>query len=250
MSGRTPADPSGDREGPPPAEARRRIRSFVRRPGRLTPGQKRALEELLPAFSVPADCEDLRHLFSAPTSALVMEIGCGNGQALAWMATNERTSGFVGVEVHEPGVGRLLQSIAAGGLDNVRVAMRDAVEVLSGQTRSASLDEVRIYFPDPWPKKRHHKRRLIQPDFIGLLADRIRPGGLLHLATDWPPYAEWMLEVIGEEPVFRNQGSPYVERPEWRPRTHFEKRGERKGHPIADLLYHRTGGVSGTEGKP
>jgi tRNA (guanine-N7-)-methyltransferase len=224
----------------PPEERLRRIRSFVRRPGRLTPSQQRALETLLPVHQVPPDCGDLRDCFERPAE-LVVEIGCGNGQALAWMAANEPARNFVGIEVHEPGVGRLLRSIEAQGLGNVRVAMRDAVEVLRDQAVPASLDEVRIYFPDPWHKKRHHKRRLIQPPFLELIAERLKPGGLLHLATDWMPYAEWMLEALAEVPELVNQGNPWVERPGWRPQTHFERRGERRGHEIVDLLFERAG---------
>jgi len=213
----------------------RRIRSFVRRPGRLTPGQKRALEELLPRYGIDREVADLREAFDRD-APLVVEIGFGNGQALAWMAANEPDKNFVGIEVHEPGVGRLLKSVDEAGLGNVRVAMRDAVEVLGEQVRPASLDEVRIYFPDPWPKKRHHKRRLIQPGFLRQLVERMRPGGLLHLATDWAPYAEWMVEVIAEVPVLEPVGYPFVPRPAWRPRTHFEQRGQNKGHEIVDIV--------------
>lgn len=227
--------------GDTPAEDRlRRIRSFVRRPGRLTPAQQRALDELLPVYQVPVDCADLRQCFEGE-APLVVEIGCGNGQALAWMAANEADKHFIGIEVHEPGVGRLLRSIEQAGLQNVRVAMRDAVEVLRDQAAPASLDEVRIYFPDPWHKKRHHKRRLIQPPFLKLICERLKPGGLLHLATDWAAYAEWMLEALAEVPELVNQGAPCVERPAWRPHTHFEKRGEKRGHEIADLLFQRAG---------
>jgi len=169
----------------------------------------------------------------------VIEIGCGNGQALAFMAANEPQFNFLGIEIHEPGVGRLLRSVEADGLDNVRVAVRDAVEVLEHQIPLDSLEQVRIYFPDPWPKKRHHKRRLIQAPFLGLVAERLRSGGLVHLATDWMPYAEWMLETLAEVPAFELVGDPYLPRPEWRPQTHFEKRGQRRGHRIVDLLLKR-----------
>lgn len=218
--------------------AHRRIRSFVRRPGRMTEAQKQALDNLLPVMGVPDDCTDLRTLFERP-APLIVEIGCGNGQAMAWMAEREHEHNFVAIEVHEPGVGRLLRSLHDQGSTNVRVAMRDAVEVLQEQAPPASLDQVRIYFPDPWHKKRHHKRRLIQPPFLELLAERIRPGGQLHLATDWMPYAEWMLEALAEVPAFRNLGSPFLARPAWRPQTHFERRGERRGHDIVDLLFER-----------
>jgi tRNA (guanine-N7-)-methyltransferase len=217
------------------SDNRRRVRSFVRRPGRLTPGQQRALDELLPRYRIDPDCTDLRTAFER-RAPLVVEIGFGNGQALAWMAAHEADKNFVGIEVHEPGVGRLLRSIEDDGLDNVRVAMRDAVEVLREQCVPQSLDEVRIYFADPWPKKRHHKRRLIQAPFLELLATRMVQGGCLHLATDWAPYAEWMLEALAEVPAFRIEGDPFVERPGWRPKTHFEQRGQRKGHDIFDIV--------------
>ena len=214
----------------------RRVRSFVRRPGRMTSAQAEALEDLLPQYAIAEG--DLRRAFEREAE-LVVEIGFGNGQALAWMAANERERNFVGFEVHEPGVGRLLRSLEAEGLDNVRVAMRDAVEVLTEQAAPESVDQVRIYFPDPWPKKRHHKRRLIQPPFLRLLAERLKPGGLLHLATDWTPYAEWMIEALNEVDAFENLGTPWVERPDWRPQTHFERRGQRKGHEIFDILAKR-----------
>lgn len=222
------------------SEHHRRIRSFVRRPGRLTPGQKRALDELLPRLEIDREVKDLRAAFGRP-APLVVEVGFGNGQALAWMAANEADKNFVGIEVHEPGVGRLLNSLVEAGLDNVRVAMRDAIEVLDEQTVPASVDEARIYFPDPWPKKRHHKRRLIQPEFLHKLASRLRPGGLLHLATDWAEYADWMLEALAEVAEFELLGKPFVERPDWRPQTHFEHRGLRRGHEIFDILCRRAG---------
>jgi tRNA (guanine-N7-)-methyltransferase len=221
-----------------PDEHRRRVRSFVQRAGRLTDAQQRALDELLPKYEVSPDCADLRHCFDRP-APLVVEIGFGNGQALAWMAANEPDRNFVGMEVHQPGVGRLLRSLELDNIPNVRVAMRDAVEVLQQQIVSASLDEVRIYFSDPWPKKRHHKRRLIQPEFLKLVSDRLKQGGLLHLATDWAPYADWMLEALTTCPTLVNQGNPWVPRPPWRPQTHFERRGERRGHEIFDLLVEK-----------
>jgi tRNA (guanine-N7-)-methyltransferase len=232
---------SDDRRPERPEGNLRRIRSFVRRPGRLTEAQQRALDELMPVYQVPPECLDLRQCFESK-APLVVEIGCGNGQALAWMAANEAHKHFVGIEVHQPGVGRLLRSIETDGLHNVRVAMHDAVEVLRDQAVPGSLDEVRIYFPDPWHKKRHHKRRLIQPPFLKLISARLKPGGLLHLATDWQPYAEWMLEALAEVPELINKGSPWVERPAWRPQTHFERRGEKRGHEIVDLLLKKGNG--------
>jgi tRNA (guanine-N7-)-methyltransferase len=216
----------------------RRIRSFVRRPGRMTPAQARALTDLLPKFELGSGTRDAREAF-VDSRPLVVEIGCGNGQALVTMVDNEPEFNFLGIEVHEPGVGRLLQGIDQAGLDNVRVAMRDAVEVFEQQIVPESLEQVRIYFPDPWHKKRHHKRRLIQPPFLEILARRMRRGGLLHLATDWMPYAEWMIEALQQVPAFELVGDPYVPCPDWRPQTHFERRGERRGHTIVDILARR-----------
>lgn len=220
------------------APRRRQVRSFVRRPGRLTPAQARALDELLPHYGLDPAVRDLRQAFERP-APLIVEIGCGNGAALIEMAGAAPNCNFIGIEVHEPGVGRLLRGLEQHRLNNARVAMRDAVEVLHEQTAVESIDGLRIYFPDPWPKKRHHKRRLIQPGFVILAATRLASGGLLHLATDWAPYAEWMVEVLAGEPTLQGLGNPYVETPAWRPQTHFERRGERRGHAIFDLLYRK-----------
>jgi len=219
---------------------RRRVRSFVRRPGRLTPAQQRALDELLPRYRIEAESTDLRQAFER-AAPLVVEIGFGNGDALASMAARESDKNFVGIEVHEPGVGRLLRQLDALALTNTRVAMRDAVDVLREQTPPESVDEFRIYFPDPWPKKRHHKRRLIQSEFVALLAKRLAPGGLLHLATDWTPYAEWMLEAVEGCANLENLGDPWMDAPAWRPETHFQRRGQTRGHQIFDLLYRKIG---------
>lgn len=212
----------------------------MRRPGRLTPAQQRALDELLPRYAVPESCADLRQAFdrSAP---LVVEIGFGNGQALLDMASQRPDQNFVGIEVHEPGVGRLLLAIEAADLSNVRVAMRDAVAVLAS-AQPASIDELRIYFPDPWPKKRHHKRRLIQTDFLDRLARVLRPGGRLHIATDWAPYAEHISEVLRASPDFDSAPVLLNDRPDWRPQTHFERRGQRAGHQIFDFVAMRKAG--------
>lgn len=217
----------------------RRVRSFVRRPGRLTPAQQRALEQLLPKYAVPEPVGDLRAGFERH-AGLVVEIGCGNGEALCAMARREPELNFVGIEVHEPGVGRLLRCLHEHDLGNVRVAVHDAVEVLAEQPGEA-LDQLRVYFPDPWPKKRHHKRRLVSAAFAAEATRLLRPGGLLHLATDWEPYAEWMHEVLAAEPGLENQGAPDVARPGWRPETHFERRGLRKGHRVRDLVYRKPG---------
>jgi len=162
-----------------------------------------------------------------------MEIGFGNGQALVEMAQAEPDHRFLGVEVHPPGVGRLLKALDDHGIDNVRVAMVDAVDLLCHDIPDHGLDEVRIYFPDPWPKKRHHKRRLIQPDFVALLHAKLKPHGRVHLATDWAPYAEWMVTVLAGHGGFDRVCEPELRRPS----THFERRGQRRGHTIVDLVY-------------
>ena len=226
----------------PDARRQRPIRSFVLRQGRLTPAQQRALDELWPRYGLELAAApfDWDAIFGRPASR-VLEIGFGNGEALRYAAEHEPTRDFIGVEVHTPGVGRLLNALATAGLHNARVFRHDAVEVLQQAFTPASLDEVRIYFPDPWHKKRHHKRRLIQPAFVELLVDRLKPGGLLHLATDWADYAEHMFDVLEAHPGLRNQAGTRaaVPRPPWRPRTHFEARGERLGHGVWDLLYER-----------
>ncbi|MEM1080089.1 MAG: tRNA (guanosine(46)-N7)-methyltransferase TrmB [Pseudomonadota bacterium] len=223
---------------PPPESKRRRVRSFVRRPGRMTDAQQRALQELLPRYALTDEGSDLRTQFerSAP---LVIEIGCGNGDALVWMSGHEPNKNFIGIEVHEPGVGRLLRGLESNQRSNVRVAMRDAVVVLTDRAVAESIDELRVYFPDPWPKKRHHKRRLIQPAVIQLMARVLKTGGRLHLATDWQPYAEWMEEHLAARVDLEDISLPNRARPGWRPETHFERRGTRKGHTIVDLIYQK-----------
>jgi tRNA (guanine-N7-)-methyltransferase len=229
--------------------ARRPVRSFVRRAGRLTDGQKRALEQLWPCYGVEPKGADL-----APASLfgndrpVILEIGFGDGAATWRMAQANPELNFLGVEVHRPGIGRLLLALEREGLDNVRVACGDAVEYLRDVVRPHTLDGVCIFFPDPWPKKRHHKRRLIQPDFVALLAARMKPGAVLHLATDWQPYAEHMKEVLERSTLFDDlsgtgMGDSQAAR---RPRTKYERRGERLGHPVIDLVY-RCAPASGKE---
>ncbi len=224
------------------APQRRVIRSFVRREGRLTPGQQRALERLWPRYGVEAEGEvlDLDALFgrSAPK---VLEIGFGMGDALAAMALAQPECDFIGIEVHRPGVGRLLARLEEQGSENVRLFCHDAVEVLERRIPDAGLDRVLIFFPDPWHKKRHHKRRLVQPPFVALLRRKLRPGGVLHLATDWEDYAEQMMAVVSADGGFRNQAGEgnYAPRPDYRPVTKFERRGQRLGHGIWDLLFER-----------
>jgi len=220
--------------------AQRRVRSFVRRAGRLTDGQKRALDELWPRWGIETGDRalDLARIFGNE-HPVILEIGFGNGDAMWRVARAHPQQNFVGIEVHEPGIGRLLLALEREGLENVRVACADAVDWLREQAAPGSLDGVRIFFPDPWPKKRHHKRRLIQPEFVELLASRMKVGAILHLATDWAPYAEHMLEVMRAATCFENLSvaGDTCQRPAWRPRTKYEQRGERLGHPVSDLLF-------------
>lgn len=220
----------------------RRVRSFVLRQGRITPAQFQAFEAHWSRFGLDYTDQrlDLDSLFARP-APVVLEIGFGNGEQLLHATVNEPERNFIGIEVHRPGVGRLMNGLAEANVDNIRVSNHDAVEVIDRQLGPESLDEVRIYFPDPWPKKRHHKRRLIQADFVALLGTRVRPGGLLHLATDWAEYAEHMLEVVDSSSQWRNRAGlgAYSETPAWRINTHFEKRGLRLGHGVWDLLHVR-----------
>jgi len=223
-------------------QSRRTIRSFVLRKGRLTDAQARALEELWPEFGIDSQAGVLnsKRLFGRD-APLVLEIGFGNGEATWRMARNEPQKDFIGVEVHKPGVGQLLRAIQTHGLMNVRIACTDAVEFIHEQIAGQCLAEVRIFFPDPWPKKRHHKRRIIQTPFVDLLASRMIPGGILHLATDWQPYAEHMLDICNQHPAFANQSQTgdYCHKPLWRPETKYESRGERLGHQSRDILLQR-----------
>jgi len=221
---------------PPP----RPIRSFVLRAGRMGPGQQRALAELGPRFVLPyqAQALDFAAVFGrdAPT---VLEIGFGMGDATAQIAAALPGTNFIGIEVHAPGVGALLKRIGELGLTNLRLVQHDAVEVLESMIPPHSLAGVHVYFPDPWHKKRHHKRRLIQPQWIGQLVTRLAPGGYLHCATDWQPYAEQMLQVLGAEAALVNTAEAYAPRPAWRPQTKFETRGLKLGHSVWDLLFRR-----------
>ncbi len=228
-----------------PAVYLRQIRSFVRREGRMTDGQQRAMAELWPRYGVetpaPAAVLALPELFGRDARR-VFEIGFGMGDYLYSRVAAEPQTDFFGVEVHRPGVGRLLHRAAAVDAHNLKVASDDAVEVLRDWLPPDSLDEIVIQFPDPWHKKRHHKRRLVQPDFVRLAVSRLKPQGQLLLATDWEPYAEHMLEVLNAEPQLRNQAADgrYVPRPENRLKTKFEQRGERLGHAVFDLAYQRS----------
>jgi len=231
----------------------RRVRSFVRREGRITHAQKDALERLWPRFGIDAPLPDPgdRGAVSGPidvaaifgrAAPLVVEIGFGNGEHLIARAQAEPEKNFLGIEVHRPGVGRVMHRAEQLGLANLRVACHDAVEFLRDGIALASLAEVIVYFPDPWPKKRHHKRRLIQPEFVALVAHRLAPGGLFRLATDWAHYGEQMLAVLSAEPALRNTiaAGGFAQRPATRAITRFEARGERLGHSVFDLEFVRT----------
>jgi len=226
----------------PSATPASHIRSFVKRGGRLTAAQARALAELWPRYGVEFTPEplDFDTLFGRGAPRVV-EIGFGNGEALVDLAASRPEQDFLGIEVHPPGVGHCLLAIAARGLDNVRLSQHDAIEVLQRQIPESSLDEVLVYFPDPWPKKRHHKRRIVRPEFVTLIATRLGSGGVLRLATDWAPYAEAMTEVLERCALLDNVAGSNrcVERPASRPLTRFERRGQRLGHEVFDLAYHR-----------
>lgn len=222
----------------------RKIRSFVRREGRLTRGQQRGLEKIWPQFGIEHNLGllDLDKIFKrdAPRT---LEIGFGNGASLAEQARQHPDIDFLGIEVHRPGVGNLLQVIEREGLSNIRVMQEDAVEILRDQIPPNSLDKVQLFFPDPWHKKKHHKRRIVQFEFAALLLDRLKRGGIFHMATDWQHYAEHMLEVMNAATGYKNvsKTNDYVPRPDARPLTKFEQRGHRLGHEVWDLMFIKEG---------
>ncbi|MEH6560439.1 MAG: tRNA (guanosine(46)-N7)-methyltransferase TrmB [Marinobacter sp.] len=226
-----------------PITTRRGVRSFVLRQGRMTEGQKKAMERSWPKFGLSREdgMIDPRQVFGRD-AMLNLEIGFGMGRSLAEMAEAAPEQDFVGVEVHLPGVGALLKDIEDRGLENVRVYNIDANDVIDLCLPDACLDQVMVFFPDPWHKKKHHKRRLVQPEFVQRIRHKLRVGGILHLATDWENYAEHMMEVMGESEGFANtqEQGEYSPRPDYRPVTKFEKRGENLGHGVWDLLFHRT----------
>lgn len=220
----------------------RTVHSFVRRAGRLTPSQRRAIDTLWSDFAIDEaeSLIDLNTLFNRDAPK-VLEIGFGNGASLIQMAINQPDHDFVGVDVHRPGVGQLLKGINEHSLTNLRVACTDAVELLQHRITDYSLDRVQLYFPDPWHKKRHHKRRIIQPEFVSLLTKKIKTGGHLHIATDWQHYAQQMLVYLSENTLFENcsNDTTYIDRPDYRPLTKFEQRGQKLGHGAWDLLFKR-----------
>jgi len=218
----------------------RPIRSFVLRQGRISEAQQRAYEQLQPRYSIAYSPQplDLDTVFGR-AAPKILEIGFGMGGATAQIASEHPENDYLGIEVHTPGVGALMRLLDAGSIGNVRIIQHDAVEVLNHMIAPGTLDGIHIYFPDPWPKKRHHKRRLIQPLLLSLLASRLKPGAYLHLATDWQEYAEWMLEALRGEPLLVNTAQDYAPKPDFRPETKFERRGLNLGHGVWDLVFRR-----------
>ncbi|MEU8677211.1 tRNA (guanosine(46)-N7)-methyltransferase TrmB [Streptomyces sp. NPDC048560] len=237
-----PRFPGGPAADPAGSHHERRIRSFQPRRSRVTAGQEDALQRLWPKWGLDIDglrVLDLPDMFDG--LPVVLEIGFGMGEATAQMAADDPGTGILAVDVHTPGQGNLLGLADGAGLTNVRVANGDAIILLREMLAPEALDGLRVYFPDPWPKSRHHKRRLIQPEFLDLVAQRMKPGAVIHCATDWEPYAEQMLEVLTAHPRFENAVADggYAPRPAFRPLTRFEGQGLDKGHVVHDLLFAR-----------
>lgn len=224
----------------PAAVHHRPIRSFVLRQGRMSPAQQRALDTLLPRFGVPfrSATIDFARVFGR-AAPRVLEIGCGMGETTAQIALARPDVDFIAVEVHAPGVGSLLRRIDESGLANVRLIQHDAVEVVAAMIRQQSLAGIHVFFPDPWPKKRHHKRRLLKPPFVHALARRLAVGGYLHVATDWEDYAQEILATLAGEPLLENTARGFAPRPEGRPLTKFELRGLKLGHGAWDVIFRR-----------
>ncbi len=232
--------PADQRDGAATMPPHRPIRSFVLRQGRLSPAQARAIDELGPRFCLPfapAALDPVRVFGRA--APCILEIGCGMGETTAAIAASRSAEDFLGIEVHGPGVGSLLNRIDAQRLANVRIVRHDAVEVVAAMIAPASLAGIHVFFPDPWPKKRHHKRRLLKADFVHELALRLSPGGYLHVATDWEEYAEEILATLTAEPLLANTADAYAPRPAYRPLTKFEARGMKLGHGVWDLVFRR-----------
>lgn len=245
VSGRAGSPPPGTTStlvpdpfaGPPVGE----VRTFHPRRGRLSPQQRDAIDRMWDAYGIGVDGSpvDFAALFGNP-NPVVLEIGFGMGEATARMAAADPATNILATDIHTPGIGNLLHLVETNRLANVRIAEGDAVRLLTEMVAPESLAGIRVYFPDPWPKSKHHKRRLIRPGFTALAASRLAPGGTLHCATDWAPYAAWMLEVLDAEPALRNTaGHGYAPRPDWRPMTRFERQGLAKGHEVADLVFRR-----------
>lgn len=216
------------------------IRSFVLRQGRVSDAQRRFHEQGMPLWGIPYQAAplDLDAMFGRHAPR-ILEIGCGMGETTAAIAAEHPQNNYLGIEVHTPGVGSLLKEIATRELSNLRVIQHDAVEVVRDMIAPGALSGIHIFFPDPWPKKRQQKRRLIQPEFIKMLATRLTPNGYLHCATDWEDYALQMLEVLSAERLLQNMANGFTPRPPYRPRTKFESRGLRLGHTVWDLVFRR-----------
>ena len=231
---------SEDTKGTQEALRQRPIRSFVLRQGRVSNAQQRYHEDMMAKIGIPYSPTllDLDAVFGR-CAPHIFEIGFGMGETSAAIATAQPENDYIGVEVHTPGVGSLCKLIAEGALTNQRIIQHDAVEVLRHMIPEGSLAGAHIFFPDPWPKARHHKRRLIQPPLVALLSSRLQPGGYLHCATDWENYAEQMLEVLSAEPLLKNTAEGFAPRPEYRPLTKFEQRGLRLGHGVWDVIFRR-----------
>ena len=227
-----------------PDLSRRHIRSFVLRQGRVSTAQQRAIDTLLPRFSIPYHAHpiDLTQAFGR-TAPIILEIGFGMGDSTATIAQAHPENDYLALEVHTPGVGNLLKLIDAQKLTNIRIMQHDAVEVLRDMIKDCVLDGVHIFFPDPWHKARHNKRRLIQTPFIAQLVQKLKPGGYIHVATDWQDYAEQVLAVLSAEPLLQNTAADYAPRPSYRPLTKFEQRGLNLGHGVWDLIFTRAYGT-------
>ncbi len=221
----------------------RTVKSFVLRAGRMTEGQQKAMETQWPVMGLEPDSGmlDLAQVFGRE-APVVLEIGFGMGDSLIEMAKAQPENNYIGIEVHRPGVGRLLSNAEKEGLSNIRVFCHDAIEVLANCIPDGSLSTLQLFFPDPWHKKKHHKRRIVQPEFAATIRKKLKVGGVFHMATDWENYAEHMMEVMSTAPGYRNVAGEgqYSPQPEWRPVTKFQKRGERLGHGVWDLMFERT----------
>jgi len=225
-----------------PEKKIRPVRSFVLREGRITPGQKRALETLWPIYGLEPSARNLNgwRIFGN-TAPVILEIGFGNGQALLQLASLRPDENFIGIEVHKPGVGSLMRNLQSAGLENVRLFCHDAVEILKHCFESSSFDRIHLFFPDPWHKKRHHKRRIVNADFVEMVTNLLKPNGVFHFASDWQPYVEQTMERLESTSGLVNASGTgqYTPRPAWRPETRFERRGHRLGHGVWDILMQK-----------